>query len=105
MKATLIKRSIECGGGEIKDEIPLGFVYDVDPTSIRIDFLEEPETLKVFAIPKIYIEKAGTNEEGGYLPLELLRLEPTTKEALEAEMFSRMVEDAVQTQVDPKEMN
>jgi len=98
MKATLIKKESLGDVPGIKDEIPLGTVYQVDPTRMSIHFLQNKKSGKITPVPSIWADP-GDGARAGWLPLEFLKMEPTTEEEIMLAM-----EDGVED-FSPKYMN
>ena len=73
VKATLVKKITDSGIDFIKDEIPLGKVYEVLPESISEGINLDSRTGECSTLTIIL----ASNDDGtfGWLPLELLKLE------------------------------
>lgn len=69
MKATLVARSTADGLVEVNDDVPIGRVYEVMPGS------ETEVTMVHKPTGKVHTKVMVQDVEGGWLPVEMLRLE------------------------------
>ena len=76
-KARLISHDTKDGWDYIRDEIPLGKIYYVDVDSIttmQCGQIENPGVWVERALIRAYNTSEGG--DGGWMPLELLKIEP-----------------------------
>ena len=81
-KARVVKRDTEDGVNFLLDEVPIGFIYELDADSIHdLDWLDK-RTGKTTKRATAIVYGSATNKGSaiGWMPLELFALEDLTKQ-------------------------
>lgn len=75
VKARTVRLSVcPCGFSLLKDDIPLGTIYEVDPGLTATGTLTCGGCKKTFSVESFYAFGRGEGNHGGFLPKEIFEL-------------------------------
>jgi hypothetical protein len=75
VKAKTVKLSLcPCGFNLLKDDIPLGTIYEVDPTLTATGTLTCGGCQKTFNVESFFVFGRRSNHTSGFLPKDIFQL-------------------------------
>lgn len=80
--ATLVKRATSNNVVTLKEDVPMNFVYEVDPNNLTLFVGVNEKTGENIVIPAIWATNGFSKESYGYIPLECveIKLEQDTED-------------------------